>query len=417
MATALLGFLCAVLLAALWWALSEVYRLRVTRAGPVPSAGARIPIERFDQLLTMLLALHEYGVSRTGDVSHEEFCGLFLEKACALAGSTRGTVMLLDEENGTLSIAAAKNLPRSTNALRLKPGEGLAGRAIASGRPIFLPEPRKDPRFLIGPEGAPPEPILSVPLMLKGKAIGVLNIHDTAARLGADDSTLRALALLAGEAAAVLHHQQRYDSLQSFYLEMVQTLARAVDARDQYAQDRVERSRTWARELARELGLPEQMERYVEFATMLQGVGKIGIDQAILSKPGKLTPEEFEQIKKHTTIGYRMLAPVKFLGPVAQMVLYHQEWYNGRGYPEGLKGEEIPLGSRIVAVINAWEAMNADRPYRKRLPRETALAELQKCAGTQFDPQVVAAFTRLEARTHEEEQAAAAAKAAEAPKD
>ncbi|MBI5243454.1 MAG: GAF domain-containing protein [Elusimicrobia bacterium] len=399
----ILAVLCLALLAALWWALTELYRLKMAHVRASPSPVARNPSEQFDQLLSMLIALHEYGVSRTGNVSNEEFCGLFLDKALQLAGSARGTVMMLDEENGTLSICAAKGLPRAEKALQLKPGEGLAGRAMKSGRPIFLPEPRKDPRFVMGPEGAPPEPILSVPLMLKGKPLGVLNIHDTSKALAADETTLKCISLLAVEAAAVLHHQQRYDSLQTFYLEMVQTLARAVDARDAYAHDRVEHSRAWARDLAREMNLPEQMVRYVEFATMLQGVGKIGIDQAILSKPGKLTPEEFEQIKKHTTIGYRMLAPIKFLGPVAQMVLYHQEWYNGRGYPEGLKGEEIPLGSRIVAVVTAWEAMNSDRPYRKRLSREVAVSELKKGAGTQFDPQVVEAFLRAEARRQAEE--------------
>jgi len=395
----LLAALCLGLLASLWWALSELYRLKLAQDPPRSSPMTRNASEQFDQLLTMLLALHEYGVSRTGSVTHEEFCALFLEKALQLAGSTRGTVMLLDEEAGTLSICAAKGgLPRSAKALQLKPGEGLAGRAIQSGKPIFLPEPRRDPRFLIGPEGAPQEPILSVPLTLKGKPLGVLNIHDTSKALAADEATLKCISLLAVEAAAVLHHQQRYDSLQTFYLEMVQTLARAVDSRDAYANDRVEHARAWARDLALEMKLPDQMVRYVEFATMLQGVGKIGIDQAILSKPGKLTAAEFEQIKKHTTIGYRMLAPIKFLGPVAQMVLYHQEWFNGRGYPEGLKGEEIPLGSRIVAVVTAWEAMGCDRPYRKRLSREDAVSELKKGAGAQFDPQVVEAFLRVEAR-------------------
>ena len=140
------------------------------------------------------------------------------------------------------------------------------------------------------------------------------------------------------------------------------------------------------------------MVRYVEYAMMLHGVGKMGIDQAILSKPGKLTPEEFEQVKKHTTIGHRILARVKFLGPVAKMVLYHQEWFNGKGYPEGLKGEEIPLGSRIVAVVNAWEAMLSDRPYRKALTAAAATSELQKGAGAQFDPKVVDAFLKAVAK-------------------
>jgi HD-GYP domain-containing protein (c-di-GMP phosphodiesterase class II) len=101
-------------------------------------------------------------------------------------------------------------------------------------------------------------------------------------------------------------------------------------------------------------------------------------------------------MKRHPIIGHQILAPVKYLGPVAQMVLYHQEWYNGRGYPEGLKGEEIPVGARMVAVIDAWDAMRSDRPYRKALARETAVAELRRCAGTQFDPRIVEAFLRIE---------------------
>ena len=397
MAFWLLGLLSLGLLIALSWALSELYSLKV--AAPDPRVAARgAPVDNLDELLTMLLALHEYGISRTGAVSREELCGLFLENACVLTHSTRGTVMLLDDEKGTLSVVSAKSITHAARALELKPGEGLAGRAMRSGRPLFLPEPKSDPRFVPTPEGGgPEEPILSVPMMLKGKAVGVLNIHDTAGTLAADDIKLKFLSLLAGEAAAVLHHQQRYDDLQAFYLEMIQVFARAVDSRDSYSQDRTDRMRAWARSLSVELGLPEQMVRYVEFATMLQGVGKIGVDQSLLSKPGKLTPEEFEVVKKHTTIGYKLLAPVKFLGPVAQMVLYHPEWYNGRGYPEGLKGEEIPLGSRIVALINAWEAMNSDRPYRKALSREAALEQLKNGAGTQFDPKVVEAFIRVEA--------------------
>lgn len=401
-----LAIVVAALLAALIWALRELYSLKLAEPEPgAPSASGALPQNRLDELLTMLLALHDYGVSRTGNVSNEEFCSLVIEKACRLLNSTRGTVMLYDEESGSLSVVAARSAVRTKSPkLKLKPGEGVAGRAFEAGKPIFVPEPLRDPRYVApGPNENADEPFLSIPMMLKSKPVGVLNIHDTGGTVSPDDTKLKFLMLLGGEAALALHHQKMYDDLQIFYFEMVQMLARAADTKDAYGLDHAEHSRKLARAVAEDLGLPDQLARYVEYATMLHGIGKIGVDQKLLSKPGKLTPAEFEQIKKHTSIGHRILQPVKFLGPVSQMVLYHQEWFNGRGYPEGLKGEEIPLGSRIVAIVTAWEAMNSDRPYRKALSREKAVEQLQKGADTQFDPKVVSSFLRIEEKVSHEE--------------
>jgi HD-GYP domain-containing protein (c-di-GMP phosphodiesterase class II) len=389
-------FVAAALVIALAWALHELYQLKARATGRPVSRGTRtLPQERLDELLTMLLALHDYGATRTGNVSHEEFCSLVVEKACRLLNSTRGTVMLYDEESRSLSVVAARGgEAKSGPGLKLKPGEGVAGRAFETARPIFVPEPQRDPRYV--EKGPGEQPFLSIPMMLKSKPVGVLNIHDTGGTISPDDTKLKFLVLLGGEAALTLHHQKMYDDLQIFYFEMVQMLAQAIDTKDSYGSEHTDRARRLARATAAQIGLPEQICRYVEYATMLHGIGKIGIDQRLLSKPGKLTPEEFEQIKKHTTIGHRILKPVKFLGPVSQMVLYHQEWFNGKGYPEGLKGEEIPLGSRVVAIINAWEAMLSDRPYRKALAKDIAVEQLQKGAGTQFDPKVVEAFLAIE---------------------
>jgi HD-GYP domain-containing protein (c-di-GMP phosphodiesterase class II) len=176
---------------------------------------------------------------------------------------------------------------------------------------------------------------------------------------------------------------------------MVQTLARAIDAKDSYTHDHADRARYYARRIGVRLNLPEPMIRHIEYAALMHDIGKIGIDETILHKPGKLTNEEREIIKKHPAIGNRIIAPVAFLSPVAPMVLYHQEWFNGQGYPEGLSGEEIPLGARIVAVIDAYDAITSDRPYRRALPRDVAVAELKKGAGSQFDPKVVNAFLEV----------------------
>ncbi len=191
-------------------------------------------------------------------------------------------------------------------------------------------------------------------------------------------------------------HAELLESQQGFYMEMLQILARAADLKDPLHEGSSAKAREQALKLARALGMSEAAAKHVEYAAMLHRVGKIGIDQTLLNKPGKLTPEEYAQIKKYSTIGHQLLSSAKQMGPVAQIVLYHQEWFNGKGFPEGLKGGEIPLGSRIVAVINAWEAMLSDRPYRKALSPEVAREELRKGAGTQFDPAVVEAFLNLD---------------------
>jgi hypothetical protein len=387
--------LCAGLLVALILVLRRLYALET--AGP--KAAPALPPEgwsKLDELLSMLLALQEHGVSHSGAVSREEFGRAVLDCACRLMKCDRGSVMMWSEKEGCLEIVAARSATtEKIQHLFLKPGEGVAGKAFASGQPIFIADPAEDPRY-VAPAAGDVEPFVSIPLMVKGKPIGVLNLHAKPGAESFSDYNVKFLGILAGESAVMLHNMDLFDSLQTFYLEMVQTLARAVDSKDAYTHEHSDRARVKARKVALEMSLPEQMVRYVEYAALLHDIGKIGIDEAILLKPGKLTPEEYEQMKKHPIIGHQILSPVKYLGPVAQMVLYHQEWYDGRGYPEGLKGEEIPLGSRIVAVLDAWDAMTSDRPYRKALGREIAVGELKKGSGTQFDPKVVETFLRLE---------------------
>lgn len=388
--------LCAGLLVALIATLRRLYRLELAERQSRAATAAPEGWSKLDELLSMLLALQEHGVSHSGAVSREDFGRAVLDCACRLMHCDRGSVMMWSEKEGCLKIEAARSpISSKTQQLFLKPGEGVAGKAFASGRPIFVADPADDPRYL-SPTSGDVEPFVSIPLLVKGKPIGVLNLH---AREGAEpfnDYNVKFLSILAGEAAVMIHNMDLFDNLQTFYLEMVQTLARAVDSKDAYTREHSDRARVKARRVALEMKLPDQMVRYVEYAALLHDIGKIGIDEAILLKPGKLTPEEYEEMKKHPIIGHQILSPVKYLGPVAQMVLYHQEWFDGRGYPEGLKGEAIPLGSRIVAVLDAWDAMTSDRPYRKALGRDVAVGELEKGSGTQFDPRVVETFLRLE---------------------
>jgi HD-GYP domain-containing protein (c-di-GMP phosphodiesterase class II) len=398
-----LAALCAVLVIALAAALQKLYaRAEAEETGP---AGPKDPLpegwRKLDELLSMLLSLQEQGVSHNGAVSREDFGRSVLDACCQLMKCGRGSVMMYDEAAGALKIVAVK-APGTAAASKLvfKPGEGVAGKAFQTGQAIYVEDPQRDPRYVNAAAGDN-QPFISIPLLVKSKPIGVLNLHADGAIEPFNDYNVKFLNILAGEAAVMLHNLDLFDRLETFYLEMVKTLARAVDSKDQYTHEHSDRASVRARRLAKQMAVPDNEARYIEYAALLHDIGKIGIDEAILLKPGKLTPEEYEQMKKHPVIGHQILAPVKFLGPVAQMVLYHQEWYDGRGYPEGLKGEAIPLGARMVAVIDAWDAMTSDRPYRKALAREIAIDQLRKGAGTQFDPKVVEAFLKLEAQDHE----------------
>jgi diguanylate cyclase (GGDEF)-like protein len=150
--------------------------------------------------------------------------------------------------------------------------------------------------------------------------------------------------------------------------------------------------------VATELGLGGRQLQHVRHAAELHDIGKVAVPRAILDKPGKLDPDEWEFIARHTLIGERILGAAIALRPVATLVRSSHERYDGAGYPDGLSGEEIPLGARIVAVCDAFDAMTSDRPYQRSLKPGEAITELQRCAGTQFDPQVVAAFCRVSAR-------------------
>jgi HD-GYP domain-containing protein (c-di-GMP phosphodiesterase class II) len=381
--------------------LRKLYTLRLERPGSEAESrdnSLKTTWGKFDELLTSLLTIHEIGIVNAGTIKKEDFYQTVVESACELINSPRGSMMIHDAQTDELKIAASKNISKEViETTRIKPGLGIAGRAFQTGETIFVTDPAQNTQYkdFIGKEEQM-DPFIAIPLKLKDKPFGVLNLHLSREKESFTDYDLKFLTLLAGETAITLENIKLYESLENFYLEMVQTLARVIDAKDSYTGDHAGRARQKARRLAEELRMPEQMLRYVEYAALLHDIGKIGIDGAILSKPGKLTNEEYEEIKKHPAIGYQILSPIHFLGPVAQMVLYHQEWFNGMGYPEGLKGEEIPLGARIVATIDAWDAMRSDRPYRKALSVEIAEDQLVKGASRQFDPQVVQAFLKLE---------------------
>ena len=184
------------------------------------------------------------------------------------------------------------------------------------------------------------------------------------------------------------------DTLQEAYLETIRSMAFVVEAKDAYTGQHLERCRVYGVRLMEEMGIAEEYPD-AQYGFLLHDAGKVGVPERILSKPGPLTAAEWRVMRTHPLIGYQMLAHIPFLNNAAELVRSHHEMYDGSGYPEGLRRDEIPLPARVFAVVDAFDAMTTDRPYRAALPVDRAAAELTRMAGTQFDPDVVAAFLPL----------------------
>ncbi|MCP3983806.1 MAG: response regulator [bacterium] len=190
---------------------------------------------------------------------------------------------------------------------------------------------------------------------------------------------------------------EKHQELRIAYVQTIRALAEAVDAKDTYTRGHSERVGVYASKMGREIGLPKEVIERVYITGLLHDVGKIGVRDAVITKPDSLTPAEYDEMKVHPEIGARILQPVAFLSDVVSCVRHHHEWYDGceRGYPDQLAGDSIPLPSRIIIVADTVEAMTSDRPYRKGLDLEAVVRELVKYSGSQFDPRCVDVMLRL----------------------
>jgi putative two-component system response regulator len=216
--------------------------------------------------------------------------------------------------------------------------------------------------------------------------------------LGADDYITKPVT--SQQLVAVVRARERRSKellliqLQSSYKASLRTLANAIEDRDNMTGQHVERVNAYAQALAEELRWTEDSRSALEFGAILHDIGKIRVPDSILSKPGKLTEDEWVEMRKHPEVGRRMIIGIPYLEPAAPIVLHHHERWDGRGYPLGLAGEAIPIEARLLAIVDTFDAMTTDRPYRPSVPASAAFETLVDNAGTQFDPGIVQAFVR-----------------------
>jgi len=233
------------------------------------------------------------------------------------------------------------------------------------------------------------------PLLTPQRAQGSLVLARSSGHSAFSELDLETIKVLASQASISLENVMLYQSIRDNYLRTVRGFARAVEAKDRYTHGHSENVMRFAVVVAEAISMaPDEIEK-VKYAGLLHDIGKIGVSEAILNKPGSLTVQEFGEIKKHPELGVRIVADVPFLKSLSPYILHHHEFYNGLGYPGGLKGMEIPLGARILGVCDAYEAMTSDRPYRKAMPVEKATSILVENRGKQFDPVVADLFLDL----------------------
>jgi len=236
--------------------------------------------------------------------------------------------------------------------------------------------------------------LLSAPLKVRDQVLGSVNAYSYKRNFRYSEGQAKLLIILASRAAQAIENARLFENLQRTFRETIQGLVGTLEAKDLYTSGHSRRVTELAVMIGKTLGLSAAELEKLEWAGLLHDIGKIGIRLEALNKPEKITKAEHEMFKDHTIMGRQILESIHFLREIVPLVYHHHEWFDGSGYPEGIKGVKIPLGARILSVADSYDAMTSDRPYRKAMSRPSAIKELKKFSGTQFDPQVVEVFIK-----------------------
>jgi response regulator RpfG family c-di-GMP phosphodiesterase len=241
------------------------------------------------------------------------------------------------------------------------------------------------------PRGAELESMIITKMTMSARTIGYMGVFSFSRGKLFDEGQRKLLRMVADRAAAAIENAKLYEDLKGTFRQTIRGLASAIDKMDRYTSGHSERVAAYAQLLALKMGLPEPQVEIIRQSALMHDIGKIGC-VLNLNKPGILSEREYEIFKRHPGYGKEILAPIEFLHPLVPGVHCHHERWDGNGYPLGLKGKDIPLMARIISVADVYDAMTSDRAYRKALPHEATMAEIRRCAGSQFDPTVASEF-------------------------
>ncbi len=338
-----------------------------------------------------LALLYDLAMKLSAQSDLDRICEIVSDEVQSVLPAKNLAILLVDAKTGVLhsKIAVGRD-GRRHPPFQLDPGQGITGRVAQSGQPLIVCDVGQDPGFV--PVGYPITSLLCVPMTLGRKTMGTINVSDKPDGKEFTTYDLKLILAIAAAAAVALENARLFFEVKDLFLSTVKSLVMAIDAKDPYTHLHSLRVSEVSAILSEEIGLPALEVEQIKLAGLLHDVGKIGVPEQVLLKPGKLTHDEWEAMKQHPLHSVHILEQIKQFSHIVKWVRHEHEHYNGTGYPDHLKGDAIPLPSRIIAVADAFDAITSDRYYRKGRSEETAVDVLQKDSGIQFDPEVIRAF-------------------------
>lgn len=310
--------------------------------------------------------------------------------------ATASSVLLFDDKEQELYFEVAEGeSERALRKIKLNARAGIAGWVAQNKKPIIINDVMKDQRFDPSVDeltGFTTRSIICAPLLVQRKLIGVIEVLNKSDGSDFNGWDLETLTSVASTAAMAIENAQLHQTVLNAYKSTIKALAAAIDAKDHYTRGHSQRVMEYALMGAVPLSLSREDLDILEYAGILHDIGKIGITDSILRKDGQLTDQEWELMRQHPAIGADMLKDIPFLEKTRVLILHHHERYDGGGYPNGVSGENIPLGARLIAIADAFDTMTTDRAYRAAFSVDKAIKELVRHSGTQFCPIALEAF-------------------------
>ena len=345
-----------------------------------------------------LSTIYNIGLAINSTMDIDRLFNLIVRSTTKTLKADIGYIILHDAEkkclNVTNLIGNGKLLAPQT-AIPMK-DSSVSTWVINNRQPILVADIDEMPHFdRFSDLGYERKSLICAPLMVKDEIIGTISVVNKSdgSRFNRDEMDM--LSTIAAQAAISIKNATLYEEQQQTYLNTIQALVSAIEASDSYTRGHSERVTRYSLEIGRRLNLSDERMQVLERAAILHDIGKIGVDLSLLHKEGKLTPQDIRDLQQHPSIGMNILEPIGFLQDVRLCIGQHHERYDGMGYPNRTKKDDLLLESRILAIADAFDAMTSDRPYRKALSLDIAVTELHDNAGTQFDPELVSVFSQV----------------------